>query len=137
MKPPPPLLDTHLWLWWLLGDERLGSKEVAILDALPTENRPCLCDISLWEVALLVARGRLELESPLAEFLQSAASPATVRVLPITADTVVAMNALPENFHRDPADRLIVATARARGLEITSRNARILDPGPVTPWFAT
>lgn len=134
---PAPLLDTHVWLWWLLGDERLGPEEIAILDALPTGNRPLLCDISLWEVALLVARDRLELDCPLAEFLQSAASPATVHVLPITADTVVAMNALPESFHRDPADRLIVATARAKGLEIATRDARILDSGLVTPWLAS
>lgn len=132
-----PLLDTHIWLWWLLGDDRLGSEQVAALDALPMDNRPFLCDISLWEVALLVARGRLELECPLAEFLQSAASPATVRVLPITADTVVAMNALPESFHRDPADRLIVATARARGLEVASLDARVLGSGLVKSWITS
>lgn len=83
-----------------------------------------------------MVRDRLELDCPLAEFLQSAASPATVRVLPITADTVVAMNALPESFPRDPADRMIVATGRARGLEVATRDARILDSGLVTPWLA-
>ena len=49
-----PLLDTHVWVWWLLGDQRLKQREQEILDGLPADQRPAVCDISLWEVALLV-----------------------------------------------------------------------------------
>lgn len=129
-----PLLDTHIWLWWLLGDPRLSSAEVELLDQLPADNRPRLCDISLWEVALLVDRGRLELDCSLKEFLKTAASPATVQVQSITTDIVVEMNALPESFHRDPADRLIVATARSQQLALASRDSLIADSGLINIW---
>jgi hypothetical protein len=53
----PPLLDTHIWIWWMLGDTRLSARERTVLDDLPSGQRPRLCDISLWEVAMLVQLG--------------------------------------------------------------------------------
>lgn len=132
----PPLLDTHVWVWWLLGDPRLADKDREALDALPRGRRPMLCDISLWEVALLVHRGRLELTMPLEPWLAVAAAPATVRLLPITAAAVAEMNRLPDGFHQDPADRLIVATARAHDLPLATHDSRILDSSLITRWEA-
>lgn len=129
-----PLLDTHIWLWWLLGDPRLSPAEVAFLDQLPAYNRPRLCDISLWEIALLLDRGRLELDCPLRDFLKTAASPATVQLQSISADVVAEMNALPESFHRDPADRLIVATARSQQLRLASHDSLIVNSGLANIW---
>lgn len=121
----PPLLDTHVWVWWMLGDSRLLSHERAVLDELPSGERPALCDISLWEVALLVQLGRLRLDDSLDDWLRIAASPAAVNVLPITPAVVTEMNRLPTGFHQDPADRLIVATARAAGLSLATHDMRI------------
>ena len=131
---PPPLLDTHLWLWWLLGDSRIARAEADALDAFPPDDRPWLCDISIWEATLLVEKERVELDCSLADFLETAASPATVRVLPITARVAVEMNDLPDSFHRDPADRLIVATARAHGLAVATRDSLIVESGLVNIW---
>lgn len=133
---PAPVLDTHAWIWWLLGDPRMPASESTYLDQLPPEDRPILSDISLWEVALLVERGRLELDCSLDEFLHSAAAPATVRVHPISPSVVVAMNSLPETFHRDPADRLIVSTARTLDRPLASRDRLIVDSGLVRMWRA-
>jgi len=83
-----PLLDTHVWVWWLLGDPRLTARERDLLDDLPSGSRPMVCDISLWEVALLVQLGRLRLDHDLESWLRIAASPATVQVMPITPDLV-------------------------------------------------
>ncbi len=129
-----PLLDTHVWLWWLLGDERLDRRQAASLDGMPPDERPFLCDISLWELAMLVELGRLQLDEPLHEFLRIAASPATVRLCRIDPACVVEMNALPASFHRDPADRLIVATARARRLRLATYDRLIVDSGLVDIW---
>lgn len=131
---PIPLLDTHLWLWWLLGDSRITGTETDFLDGLSADKRPYLCDISIWEAALLVEKGRVELDCSLADFLEKAASPATVRVLPITARVAVEMGALPDSFHRDPADRLIVSTARAHGLPMATRDRLIEECGLVEIW---
>lgn len=120
-----PLLDTHVWVWWMLGDSRLSAGEREALDALPGDQRPALCDISLWEVALLVQLGRLRLDDGLEDWLRIAASPPTIQLLPITSAVVVEMNRLPARFHQDPADRLIVATARAAGLPLATHDTRI------------
>lgn len=132
----PPLLDTHVWVWWLLGDPRLADQDRAALDALPRGRRPVLCDISLWEVALLVQLGRLELSLTLESWLSVAASAATVRVIPITPPIVAEMNRLPNGFHQDPADRLIVAAARTHDLPLATHDGRILRSGLVTRWQA-
>ena len=131
-----PLLDTHVWVWWMLGDIRLSARERTVLDDLPSGQRPRLCDISLWEVALLVQLGRLELNLTLESWLSVAASAAAVRVIPITPPIVAAMNRLPNGFHQDPADRLIVAAARTHDLPLATHDRRILRSGLVTRWQA-
>ena len=118
----------------MLGDLRLPSEEVDYFDSLGSEERPHLSAISLWEVATLVDLGRLELEVSLETFLENAASRVTVRIHPITSQIVLAMNALPKHFHRDPADRLIVGTARAEGLPLATRDQKIMDSACIPVW---
>ena len=131
---PAPLLDTHVWLWWLLGDSRLSSRELEILDEFPDDNRPALSSISLWELAMLVDLGRVELEVSLNDFLKSACSPETVRMIPIQPRVVIEMNQLPSTFHRDPADRLIVATARAENIPLATHDRKILAANLTPIW---
>lgn len=130
----PPLLDTHVWIWWMLGDRRLAPRERAVLDGLPRDSRPVLCDISIWEVAMLVQLGRLHLEDDLDDWLRIAVAPATVEVRGITPAVAVAMNRLPATFHQDPADRLIVAAARAYGLPVATHDQRIRRSRVVSLW---
>jgi PIN domain nuclease of toxin-antitoxin system len=130
----PPLLDTHVWVWWMLGDPRLSASEREALDTLRPETRPHLCDISVWEVALLVELGRLVLEVSLEEWFSLAAAPATVQLHPILPACAVEMKRLPSSFHRDPADRLIVATARALKLPLATHDQKIIDSGLVSVW---
>jgi len=132
----PPLLDTHAWIWWVDQDPRLGARTIAILDALPRDQRPFLCDISLWEVAMLVERGRIELDLPLAEWLDAAAHPRSVQVVSIMPAIAAAVAALPDSFHRDPADRLIVATSRALGIPVLSHDRVINRSRLVRRWRA-
>jgi PIN domain nuclease of toxin-antitoxin system len=132
----PPLLDTHVWVWWMLGDSRLSARDRKALDDLPSGGRPALCDISLWEVALLVQLGRLRLDDDLEDWLRIAASPATVELLPITPGVVAEMNRLPATLHQDPADRLIVGTARAAGLPLATHDSRIRRSRLVPLWSA-
>ena len=131
-----PVLDTHVWIWWMLGDARLKAAERDALDALPPDGRPVLCDISLWEFGTLVDLGRVELEGEVSAWLQVAASPATVRIQPITPAIIAEMNRLPAGFHRDPADRLIVATARALKLPLATHDRKIRGSRLVHLWKA-
>lgn len=129
-----PLLDTHAWIWWVDQDRRLGASTIAALDSLPGDERPFLSDISLWEMAMLVERGRLELDVSLEEWLEAAAHPRSVRVIPVSPAIAAQVAALPESFHRDPADRIIVATSRVMGLPVVTADTRILRSRLVKRW---
>jgi PIN domain nuclease of toxin-antitoxin system len=129
-----PLLDTHAWVWWIEGDRRLQRRVRDTLDRLPREGRPYLSAISLWEVAMLVERGRVAFSVSLSEWLGAAAHPRTVRLVPISPDIAAQTAALPVTFQRDPADRLIVASCRVLGLPLLTRDARILRSRLVTRW---
>lgn len=129
-----PLLDTHAWIWWVDQDVRLGRPTLAALDALPADTRPVLCDISLWEVAMLVERGRLVFSIPFADWLAAAAHPRTVRVVPVSVAIAHEVSVLPASFHRDPADRLIVATSRVLAVPLLSRDRRITASRSTKAW---
>jgi PIN domain nuclease of toxin-antitoxin system len=128
------LLDTHAWIWWVDQDRRLGAAAITAIDRLPPDQRPFLSDVSLWEVATLVERGRLELDVPLSEWLAAAAHPRSVRILPITTAIAAEIAALPETFHRDPADRVIVSTCRVMGLALLTHDTRIIRSRLVKRW---
>jgi PIN domain nuclease of toxin-antitoxin system len=129
-----PLLDTHAWIWWIDRDRRLGPAVIDALDALAVDARPLLSDISLWEVAMLVAGGRLSFSIPFAEWLEAAAHPRTVRVVPITPSIAEELVALPASFHRDPADRVIVATSRVLAAPLVTRDRRIIGSRLARRW---
>lgn len=131
-----PLLDTHAWVWWVQGDARLGRHIVEKLDRLPADDRPSISDISLWEVATLASLGRIEFPGTLESWLAIAASPKTVRILPVTPRIAAEVARLPDSFHRDPADRLIVATSRVHGLRVLTKDAAIAKSGLVRLWSA-
>lgn len=125
------LLDTHILLWWLEGSSRLSSRQEQALREANPEQPLWIADISLWEIANLTCLRRIELSLPLREWLERAAAPPLVQCLPITPAVASGVAELPETFHRDPADRIIVASARALGATLLTQDRRILDSGLV------
>ena len=83
---------------------------------------------------MLVASGRLSLDVPLGDWLAAAAHPRSVRLLSITPEIAAGVAALPASFHRDPADRLIVATARAHALPVLTHDRRLTASRLVRRW---
>lgn len=129
-----PVLDTHAWVSWVIGSPDLTSAEHRALDGLGPEERPLLSAISLWEVAMLVDLQRLALDLPLGAWLSSAAHPRTVRLIPLTPAIAAGVAALPATFHRDPADRLIVATCRELEAPLLTHDRLIMRSRLVTRW---
>ena len=119
------LLDTHIWVWWLTPGSPLSRAERNALDASAGRHELFISAISLWEVQVLHAKRRLELPLPFAEWLARAADDRVIAVLPLNVDAVVALDALPASFHGDPADRLIVATARAHAMLLATHDTAI------------
>ena len=118
----------------MLGDGRLPTAQRRTLDGFPENQRPYLADISLWETALLVSKGRLVLEEDLESWLAVAASPAVVTLCPITPAIASEMNRLPPSFHQDPADRLMVATARAHRIPLATMDQKIISARLTKIW---
>jgi len=132
---PTLLLDTHIWLWWLLGQPELASKERDALDALAAAGTPPgLSVISLWEAQMLAAKGRLSIDVPLTHWLPTAVATESVTLLPMDVAVILALDKLPTGFHGDPADRIIVATARANGLPLATRDSNIRRSRAVKVW---
>lgn len=116
------LLDTHVWLWWLLGSDRLPKGERDALDRLASRAALRLAAVSLWEAQMLHARDRLVLDRSFDVWIRDAAATGVVEVVPLDVDIVIALDGLPASFHGDPADRLIVATARAHRLPLATHD---------------
>ena len=128
------LLDTHVWIWWLTADSPLARTEREALDRAAENRELHLAAISLWEAQVLHARKRVELPVPFADWISTAADPRMLTLLPLDVDVVIAADSLPAGFHGDPADRLIVATARAHGMPLATHDAAIRKSRAVTLW---
>ena len=118
------VVDTHVWLWAIAGDEnRIGRRARRVLSQCAIAYVPA---IAQWEIASLVANGRLQLAAPLDEWLEIAAGAGAFRIEPLTS-AVAGMTAeiAAEGFHADPADRLIYATARVMGLPLLTGDSDI------------
>ena len=120
------LLDTHVWVWWTHGDSRLSSSSMSLLKEHEAESLG-VSIISCWEVAKLVENKRLDLPRPIEEWLEQALSYPGIRLLHLTPRIVVESTQLPGSFHRDPADQLIVATARLHDCPLATADRKILD----------
>ncbi len=126
------LVDTHIFLRWQLQPEKLTRPQQRVLRI--AENRSSAISISaitVWELALLAAAGKIKSKVPLDLWLTDLVSHPLVEVLPITPEIAAAGAQLGSGFHNDPADRIIVATARCHDLTLATSDERILDWGGV------
>src|SRR6266508_6210526 len=108
---PLILLDTHMWYWWVGASPRLLDKYKALIEANQKDGLG-LSIISVWEVAKKNRLGKLELDRPLGEWIDAALQVPNLEVLPLTREIILDATALPDGFRSDPADEMIVATAR-------------------------
>lgn len=125
------LLDTHILLWWFNATSRLSERQKSVLGSVVEEEPLWVSDITLWEIATLSSLGRIKLHLPLREWLEQASAPPLVQRMSITPAVAAEVAALPDSFHRDPADRIIVASARVLGATLLTQDDRIIQSGLV------
>lgn len=126
-EPQPLLLDAHVWLWLILGNEALRpTARRTIIDAASVGNLR-IAAITVWEIALLASRNRVSLGKPAMQWVEEAVAASAVTIEPLSPKIEVESWELPEAFHSDPADRMIVATARVTGATLMTRDRRLLD----------
>lgn len=119
------VLDTHIWVWWVHGDEQLTRTQAGVIAATETDVIG-VSAISCWEVAKLVEYGRLELPCSLREWFEQALSYPGILLLELTPEIAIESTQLPGGFHRDPVDQIIVATARVSGCPLVTSDDKIL-----------
>jgi PIN domain nuclease of toxin-antitoxin system len=118
------LVDTHVVVWLVLDAERVSAKaRSAISEARKSANGLAISGISLLELATLVSKGRIQLDTSLESFLQEIES--RFIILPISGRVCARAMALPATFPRDPADRIIGATALVEGLSLVTADREI------------
>ena len=120
------LLDTYVWIWLMEGAPELGIDAQKMINQAARNSLIGISAISLWEISMLNMKGRIRLEKPLLTWVKEALALPGIELKPLTPEIAVESTQLPDGFHGDPADRLIVATARVHGLSLLTRDEKIL-----------
>ena len=131
----PILLDTHAWIWWATNDARLSRKAAAAIEKAQSQVDVWLSLISIWEVAKKVEKQQLVLDRPLDQWLDAATIIRGLHLWELTRPILVQSCSLPGPFHVDPADQLIVATARHHEAVLITKDEKIRSyPHVRTAW---
>ncbi len=123
---PLLLLDTHVWIDFINASPKLRSHAIAAIDKARSTGSAFVSVISVWEIALLVRLGRLSLHSPVSQWTTEALELPGINLLPFTPEIAIASVDLPDPMHKDPADRILVASARIERLTLVTRDRDIL-----------
>jgi PIN domain nuclease of toxin-antitoxin system len=126
------LVDTHILLWWLT-DGHLSTAQASALERAVAGGEPvAIAAITLWEIAKLAERGRIRLTQTIDGVLDQIEQHPSIEVLPLTARVALESTRLGARMSSDPADQLIVATARVHGLRLVTADTHIRESGCVS-----
>ena len=123
------LLDTHVLIWAAEDNRRLGEAARATIEEARYSDRVGVSAITPWDIALLVEKGRLQLAMELGAWIRTVFQAPGIHLVPIEPAIAIDSVRLPGNFHADPADRLIIATARRWGAPLLTADTAILAYG--------
>ena len=129
------VLDTHTWIWYVSNPELLSKRAKRAVNSALTIKEIFISSISVWEVALLVASKRLQLTMHVSDWIAKSEAFPFFKFVPV--DNAIALKSvnLPESLHKDPADRIIIATAMVMGAPVVSKDEKILNyPHVQTIW---
>jgi PIN domain nuclease of toxin-antitoxin system len=124
------LLDTHAWFWFRLGEAAVFRRaSMAAIQGAADRSALRVSVISVWEVAMLAGKGRVQLGLPTLEWVRRALAAPGLALADLTPEIAVEACSLPGEFHGDPSDRIIVATARVTGATLYTKDRLILAYG--------
>jgi len=128
------VLDTHALLWWVDGSTALSQRARQRIDALVDDAAIHVSSISVWEIGMLVARHRLELAITPEEWIARCEALQFLTFVPVDNAIALASTRLPGRPPADPADRIIIATARSLGAAVVTKDRRIRSYEVQTVW---
>lgn len=121
------LLDTHTWIWWHMRPEKLSKRVSSLISDASRYSELLLSAISPWEFSKLLERGRLGISCDPEDWINIALDMPKLRLVPLSPVIAYRSTVLPQPFHSDPADQIIVATARQERATILSKDDRLLS----------
>lgn len=122
------VLDTHVWIWVVEGDRSaLSARMISAIEDASRSGQVRVSAISIWEVAMLEAKGRITLSRPVEGWVRAALRAPGVRLLPLDPEIAIESTRLPGNPQGDPADRILIASARQLGAQLATCDRAILD----------
>jgi PIN domain nuclease of toxin-antitoxin system len=129
------VLDTHALVWWVTGDAELSKKAKTVIEREQHSGEIIVSAISVWEITMLVEKGRLILSMDVSSWLATVAEIERVKFLPVDMEIANKSVVLPGEFHKDPADRMIVATSRKLAVPVVTQDEKIRSyPHVKTIW---
>ncbi len=120
------LLDTHTWIWAQSSTALLSKNARRLIQDTPVDQR-AIASISIWEFAMMAAKGRIKVKTGPKKWLNTAIRKSGLRVMELTPEIAMDACNLPGDFHKDPADQIIVATARTHRLTLLTKDKKILE----------
>lgn len=120
-------LDTHTWIWWNVSPHKLSRKVKTIIGTTSHYQELLLSAISPWEFCKLVEKGRIAVSCDPEEWVNQALNMPKLRLVPLSPSIAYRSTILPPPFHDDPADQIIVASARQETATILTKDQRILS----------
>lgn len=129
-SPSLLLLDTHVWLWFALGrTERLAAPVRKKIETAAYDGKLAVSAISVWEIGMLEAKGRIVLGLPCEKWITTALALPGLRLIGLEPEIAIASSRLPGEIQGDPADRILAATARAHNAVLATADERLLEYG--------
>lgn len=119
------VLDTHALVWWVTGDTALSKRAKGEIKRELDGGEIIVSAISAWEISMLVVNQRLVLSMEVGAWLATVADIEAVHFLPVDVEIATRSVELPGEFHKDPADRMIVATARKLAVPLVTKDDKI------------
>ena len=128
------LLDTHAWIWLINGDEQLrSSSSLPLINEAAGFSNIKVSAISVWEVSMLEAKGRISFSTECLDWVKQVLAAPGISLVPIVPEIAVLSSRLPGEFHGDPADRIIVATALELSATLVTKDNKILRYSESSP----
>ncbi len=129
LKKHKILLDTHVWLWSMVGSSTLSKDFSNAFENILETQQVLISPMSIWEIGMLVDKKRIEISMDVSDWVDQALDVPGIQLCPITPRIAIQSTRLPGNVHGDPVDRLLIATAFEENAVLVSCDKKILEFG--------
>lgn len=119
------VIDTHVWVWWNMQPKKLSGKVRSLLSTPKRYEEILLSAISPWEFSKLLEKGKIGISCNAEEWISEALDMPKLRLVPLTPAIAYRSTSLPQPFNGDPADQIIVATAREENATVLTKDKTI------------